>query len=282
MSEELHPRADELDELSPYELVALMHAEDHNAVSAIAPELERIAAAVEAIAGRIRAGGRLHYFGAGTSGLIAAMDASECPTTFGVAPDLVQAHAANEPDEEDDRGLGQSAASAARISPRDAAVGISASGRTAFVIGALEEATARGALTVAVTCNRLSRMGRGVDIAIEVETGPEVIAGSTRLKSGTVQKLVLNMLSTGVFTRLAHTHRGRMVGLVASNEKLRARAARVVADLAGVSAGEAERVLAEAGGSAKLAIVMLRHDVSADEARDRLEASRGDLKAVLR
>ena len=282
MSEELHPRADELDELSPYELVALMHAEDHNAVSAIAPELERISEAVEAIADRIRAGGRLHYFGAGTSGLIAAMDASECPATFGVDPDLVQAHTADEPDEEDDRGLGQSAASAARVSPRDAAVGISASGRTAFVIGALEEATARRALTVAVTCNRLSRMGRGVDIAIEVETGPEVIAGSTRLKSGTVQKLVLNMLSTGVFTRLAHTHRGRMVGVVASNQKLRARAARVVADLAGVSTGDAERVLTEAGGSAKLAIVMLRHDVSAAEARDRLEASRGDLKAVLR
>ncbi len=282
MSEELHPRADELDDLSAYELVALMHAEDHNAVSAIAPELERISEAVDAIADRIRSGGRLHYFGAGTSGFIAAMDAAECPATFGVAPDLVQAHTASEPDEEDDRGLGQSAASAAKVSPRDAAVGISASGRTAFVIGALEEATARGALTVAVTCNRLSRMGRGADIAIEVETGPEVIAGSTRLKSGTVQKLVLNMLSTGVFTRLAHTHRGRMVGVVASNDKLRVRAARVVADLAGVSTDEAERVLSDADGSAKLAIVMLRHDVSAAEARERLEAASGDLKAVLR
>jgi N-acetylmuramic acid 6-phosphate etherase len=124
-------------------------------------------------------------------------------------------------------------------------------------------------------------MGNGADIAIEVETGPEVIAGSTRLKSGTVQKLVLNMLSTGVFTRLAHTHRGRMVGVVASNEKLRGRAARMVADLAGVPSEQAERVLQEAGGSAKLAIVMLRHDVSADEARGRLEAAHGDLKAVL-
>lgn len=282
MSEELHPRADELDDLSAYELVALMHAEDHNAVSAIASELERISAAVEAIADRIRSGGRLHYFGAGTSGLIAAMDASECAPTFGVDADLVQAHTADEAEAEDDRTLGHDAATSARLTSRDAVVGISASGRTAFVLGALEEATARAALTVAVTCNRLSRMGRGVDIAIEVETGPEVIAGSTRLKSGTVQKLVLNMLSTGVFTRLAHTHRGRMVGVVASNDKLRARAARVVSDLAGVSTGEAERVLAEAGGSAKLAIVMLRHDVSADEARGRLEAAEGDLKAVLR
>ena len=282
MSEDLHPRADELDDLTAYELLALMHAEDHNAVSAIAPELERIAEAVEAIADRLRSGGRLHYFGAGTSGLIAAMDASECPATFGVPADLVQAHTASEPGDEDDRGLGQTAAVGAKVSPRDAAVGISASGRTAFVIGALEEATARGALTVAITCNRKSRMGNGADIAIEVEPGPEVIAGSTRLKSGTVQKLVLNMLSTGVFTRLAHTHRGRMVGVVASNDKLRGRAARVVADLAGVPAEQAERVLEEAGGSAKLAIVMLRHDVSADEARGRLDTAHGDLKALLR
>lgn len=281
MSEELHPRADDLDDLTAYELLALMHAEDHNAVSAVAPELERIASAVEAIADRLRSGGRLHYFGAGTSGLIAAMDAYECPATFGVAADLVQAHTATEPGEEDDRGLGLAAAVEAKVSPRDTAVGISASGRTAFVIGALEEATARGALTVAITCNRKSRMGNGADIAIEVETGPEVIAGSTRLKSGTVQKLVLNMLSTGVFTRLAHTHRGRMVGVVASNEKLRGRAARMVADLAGVPSEQAERVLQEAGGSAKLAIVMLRHDVSADEARGRLDAAHGDLKAVL-
>jgi N-acetylmuramic acid 6-phosphate etherase len=281
MSEDLHPRADELDDLTAYELVALMHAEDHNAVSAIAPQLEQVAQAVEAIADRLRAGGRLHYFGAGTSGLIAAMDAAECPDTFGVGADIVQAHSATAAGDEDDRSLGQSTVTEARVGPRDAAVGISASGRTAFVLGALEEATARGALTVSITCNRLSRMSRGADIAIQVETGPEVIAGSTRLKSGTVQKLVLNMLSTGVFTRLAHTHRGRMVGVVASNAKLRGRAARMVADIAGVTLDEAAAVLDQAGGSAKLAIVMLRHDVSAEEARGRLEAAHGDLKSVL-
>jgi N-acetylmuramic acid 6-phosphate etherase len=258
MSEEPHPRADELDDLTAYELVALMHAEDHNAVSAIAPALEHVAAAVEAIADRLRAGGRLHYFGAGTSGLIAAMDAYECPVTFGVPADLVQAHTASEPGDEDDRALGQSMAAAARVSPRDVAVGISASGRTAFVIGALEEATARGALTVAITCSRLSRMGRGADLAIEVETGPEVIAGSTRLKAGTVQKLVLNMLSTGVFTRLGHTHRGRMVGVVAGNEKLRARAARIVADLTGLPLEEARKRLDEAGGDVRAALAAVR------------------------
>jgi N-acetylmuramic acid 6-phosphate etherase len=254
MSEEPHPRADELDNLTAYELVALMHAEDHNAVSAVAPELEHVAAAVEAITDRLRTGGRLHYFGAGTSGLIAAMDASECPLTFGVPAEMVQAHNASEPGDEDDRALGRSKAVEARVSPRDVAVGVSASGRTAFVIGALEEATARGAFTVSVTCNRLSRMGRGADIAIDVETGPEVIAGSTRLKAGTVQKLVLNMLSTGVFTRLGHTHRGRMVGVVAGNEKLRARAARIVADLSGVSLEEARRRLDETGGDVRAAL----------------------------
>jgi N-acetylmuramic acid 6-phosphate etherase len=258
MSEHPHPRADELDDLSAYDLVALMHAEDHNAVSAIAPALEAIAAAVDAIADRIRSGGRLHYFGAGTSGLVAAMDASECPATFGVEAELVQAHVATAPEEEDDRALGHEAASVARLSSRDAVVGISASGRTAYVLGALEEATSRGALTVALTCNRLSRMGRGVDIPIEVETGPEVIAGSTRLKAGTVQKLVLNMLSTAVFTRLGRTHRGRMVGVVPGNEKLRARAAAIVAELAGLPLDEARRLLDESGGDVRQALAGAR------------------------
>jgi N-acetylmuramic acid 6-phosphate etherase len=258
VSEDAHPRADELDDLSAYELVALMHAEDHNAVSAVAPALEDVARAVELIADRLRTGGRLLYFGAGTSGLVAAMDAAECPATFGVSAETVQAHVATAAEDEDDRGLGLEKAIAARITPRDVAVGISASGRTPYVIGALEEATARGAATVALSCNSLSRMGRGADVAIDVETGPEVIAGSTRLKAGTVQKLVLNMLSTAAFTRLGHTHRGRMVGVVASNEKLRRRAAQIVADLSGLPLEEARRRLDEAGGDVRAALAAAR------------------------
>jgi N-acetylmuramic acid 6-phosphate etherase len=254
MSEEVHPRADELDDLSALDFVRLMHEEDVNAVDAISPHLASIARAVEAVADRLRAGGRLHYFGAGTSGLVAAMDAAECPATFGVSPDLVQAHTALEPGQEDDRILGQDAVRAAGLRPGDVAVGVSASGRTAFVLGALEEATGRGALTVGVTCNPRSRMGRGVDIAVDVETGPEVIAGSTRLKSGTAQKLILNMLSTAVFTRLGHTHRGRMVGVVAANDKLRDRAARIVADLGGLSLEQARTRLDEAGGDVRAAL----------------------------
>ena len=253
MSEDVHPRADELDGLTPLELVTLMHSEDRKAVEAVRPALARVAEAVEPILGRLRGGGRLHYFGAGTSGWVAAMDAAECPATFGVAADLVQAHTVMDQDE-DDAAAGQMAARDAGIGTGDIAIGVSASGRTAFVLGALEEAVARGALTVAVTCNPGSTMGRAVDVAIEVETGPEVIAGSTRLKAGTVQKLVLNMLSTSVFTSLGRTHRGRMVGVVATNEKLRERAARIVADISGVSMEEARARLRAAGGDIRAAL----------------------------
>ena len=280
MSENLHPRADELDDLAAFDFVELMHAEDVKAVEAIRPQLRQVARAVDEIAERLRAGGRMHYFGAGTSGLIARLDAAECPATFGVAAGVVQAHSADEPDQEDDRNLGVAAATQAGLGSSDVVVGISASGRTAYVLGAFERAADAG-LRVAITCNPGSPLARSADIAIEVETGPEVIAGSTRLKSGTVQKLVLNMLSTAVFTRLAQTHRGRMVGVVASNDKLRTRAARLVADVGGASSDEAARALDAAGGNSKVAIVMLRRGVAAEEARERLAAANGDLGIVL-
>ena len=281
MSENLHPRADELDDLSAFDFVKLMHTEEASAVDAIAPQLDRVAQAVEAVADRVASGGRLHYFGAGTSGLIAQLDAAECPATFGVAADRVCAHAVSDM-QEDDRELGAETARLANLSARDVLVGISASGRTPYVLGALERAAEDGSLRVAITCNPGSPLGLAADIAIEVDKGPEVIAGSTRLKAGTVQKLILNMLSTAVFTRLAHTHRGRMVGVVASNDKQRARAAGVVADLGGASREEAARVLEAAGGNVKVAVVMLRHDISADVARGRLAAAGGDLKVVLK
>jgi len=280
MSENLHPRADELDDLSALEFVALMHAEDVAALSAITPRLGDVARAVEAITERLGSGGRLHYFGAGTSGLIAALDAAECPATFGVDGDRVRAHAV-EDTQEDDRDLGAETARLSSVGPHDVAVGISASGRTPFVLGALERAAVVGALRVAVTCKPGSALGQAADIAIEVDKGPEVIAGSTRLKAGTVQKVILNMLSTAVFTRLAHTHRGRMVGVVASNEKQRARAAGVVADLGRGSRDEAVRALELSGGNVKVAIVILRRGLNADEARARLETVGGDLKVLL-
>ncbi|HET9781576.1 MAG TPA: N-acetylmuramic acid 6-phosphate etherase [Candidatus Dormibacteraeota bacterium] len=248
MSEKVHPRADDLDAMSTLELVTLMNAEDANAVDAVRSQLPSIAEAVDAIADRLRAGGRLHYFGAGTSGLIAALDAAECPATFGVAAGAVQAHAVTEAGEEDDRELGVQMARDAGIKRGDVVVGISASGHTPFVLGALRHAGDDGAFRIAVTCRPGSQLASLAHVAIEIDTGPEVIAGSTRLKAGTAQKLVLNMLTTGAFTRLGRTRRGRMVGVVAGNQKLRDRAARIVSDLAGVSLEEARRLLDEAGG----------------------------------
>jgi N-acetylmuramic acid 6-phosphate etherase len=253
VSETLHPRADELDGLSTLEFLELMHAEDAAAVASMRRSLGDIARAVEEIAERLRSGGRLHYFGVGSSGLIAKLDAAECPATFGIATDVVQAHYADDP-QEDDSDLGRQAAGAVALGPQDVAVGLSASGRSAYVLGALEHARENGALRVAITSHPGSPAARLADIAIEVASGPEVIAGSTRLKAGTVQKLALNMLSTAVFTRLGCTHRGRMVGVVASNEKLRARAARIVAELGGVSLDEARRRLEESGGDVRAAI----------------------------
>ncbi|HSS62651.1 MAG TPA: N-acetylmuramic acid 6-phosphate etherase [Candidatus Limnocylindrales bacterium] len=254
MSENVHPRADELDGMSALELVALIHGEDANAVAAMSPALEDIARAVEAIAGRMRIGGRLHYFGAGTSGLIAAMDAFECPETFGLEEGLVQAHVVTDPGQEDDQALGYARAGTAGLEPADVAVGVSASGNTPYVLGALERAAAERSLRIAVACRPGSALARSADLAIEVDTGPEVIAGSTRLKAGTAQKLVLNMLSTAVFTRLGRTYRGRMVGVVAGNEKRRERGARIIADLAGVPLDEARRLLDESGGDVRAAL----------------------------
>lgn len=259
MSEEVHPRADELDAMSSLDLVRLMHAEDGRAVTAIEPHLEDVARAVDAIAERLRNGGRIHYFGAGTSGLVAAMDAAECPATFGVGESIVQAHAVIEAGAEDDRALGAKRANDAGLRRGDVAVGVSASGGTPYVLGAIGVARDVGALTVAVTARQGSEVGQQVEIAIEVETGPEVIAGSTRLKAGTTQKLVLNMLSTAVFTRLGKTRRGRMVGVVAANDKLRERAARIVSDLSGLPLEEARRRLDAAGGDIGLALGLELH-----------------------
>lgn len=258
MSENVHPRADELDGFTTYELLQVINLEDHNATEAVGRALPQIVVAVDRVAERLRAGGRLHYFGAGSSGLIAQLDASECPETFGVAVDVVQAHVAGGGPSEDDRDLGVADARAAGIRSHDVAVGVSASGHTPYVVAALEQAKVDGALIVGIACRPGSPVARMSEVAIEVETGPEVIAGSTRLKAGTAQKLILNMLSTAVFTRLGRTHRGRMVAVVASNAKLRERAARIVSDLTGLSLEDARRRLEEAGGDVEAVLAAVR------------------------
>lgn len=281
MSEDVHPRADELDSLTALGLVALVHEEDLRALHAVKAELPQIAEAVERIVGALNAGGRLHYFGAGTSGRIAALEAAECPATFGVGPDLVQAHVAVDAGEEDDHELGRTMAVDCGLTAADAVVGVSASGNTPFVIGVFEEAERRRSLKVAIACRSGSALASMADVAIEVETGPEVIAGSTRLKAGTVQKTVLNMIGTTVFTRLGRTHRGRMVSVVASNAKLRARARRIVADLGEITEADAAQALVASGGDVKVAIVMARRALSAAEATELLNRAGGDLESVL-
>src|SRR5438067_1077781 len=254
-----------------------MNEADATVAGTVRLALPAIAAGVDAIAARLDAGGRLHYFGAGTSGQLAANDAFECPATFGVAPDLVVAHPATSA-EEDDPGAGRRAAESVR--PGDAAVAISASGSTPYTLAALG-ATPGGALRVSLTAVAGSPLARLAAIAIEVPTGPELIAGSTRLKAGTAQKMVLNMLSTGTFARLGYVYRGRMVGAAIENAKLRARAAGIVEDLAGVSREDAERALELAGGDARAAVLMLRTGLDAPAARERLAAAGGRLPAGL-
>jgi N-acetylmuramic acid 6-phosphate etherase len=281
MSENAHPRADSIDSLSSRDLLELMHGEDGRAVESVHAALDQVARAVDQIAARLRAGGRLHYFGAGTSGRLAALDAAECPATFGVPPDLVQAHAAGDGEAEDDHKRGARDARSAALGPDDAVIGVSASGRTPYVLAAAGEARRAGALVVALICTPGSPLGAAADIAIEIDVGPEVIAGSTRLKAGTAQKVTLNMISTGVFMQLGHTYRGRMVDFVAANAKLRARAARMVQELTGCSADQVESALGEAGGSAKLAILMFRCGIDASDAGARLSAAGGDLAVAL-
>jgi len=281
MSEGVHPRADQLDSLTTLELVELMHAEDARALEAIDPELGQIAAAIDAIAERLRSGGRMHYFGAGTSGRIAALDALELAATFGIEAPLVQAHEGGDDEHEDDEHRGRDHAQRSGVGAGDVALGISASGTTGYVVSAIRAAKAAGAMVVALTCSPGSPLGLTADFAIEIETGPEVIAGSTRLKAGTVQKVILNMISTGTFTRLGYTYRGRMVNVVVTNDKRRARAVRLVAELGGTSMELAARALSDASGDTKAAILMLRRGVSAQQAADLLSAAGGNLDATL-
>jgi N-acetylmuramic acid 6-phosphate etherase len=281
VSESVHSRADELESLTTLELVELMHAEELRANVAIQPQLPEIARAVDAIAARMRLGGRMHYFGAGTSGRIAALDAAECPATFGIAADLVQAHEGGDDELEDDAHRGRRHAQGSGIGTGDVVVGISASGTTPYVLSAIGAAKAAGAMIVTLTCAPGSQLSHAADIAIEIETGPEVLAGSTRLKAGTVQKVALNMISTGTFIRLGHTYRGRMVNVVVTNDKRRARAERLVADLGQTSMENAARALTDARGDAKSAILMLRLGVSSQQAKDLLSAAGGNLDATL-
>lgn len=278
LTERADPRYAHLDEASVVELAALMNEADASVPAAIGAAMGAIVPAIEAITERLARGGRLRYVGAGTAGRIGVLDASECPPTFGTPPDLVRGIIAGGPQAltealegaEDDVDAGAGAIAADTIGPLDAVVGVAASGRTPFVIGALREARARGALTVALSCNRDAPISREAALAIEVPVGPEVLAGSTRLKAGTAQKLVLNMISTITMVRLGKTWGNLMVDLRATNEKLRERAIRIVQQVTGCSRDAAIEALGTADWEVKPAALMVGRGLSVEEARRRL------------
>ena len=288
-TEEWTPDAADLDLRSTAELVSLMNIEDASVPAAVAAAHPAIVEAVDTIADRLRAGGRLVYVGAGTSGRLALVDAVECESTFGVAPGRVVALVAGGPESagiaqeeaEDDLQAGVQAIRDLAVDQRDVVVGLSASGRTPYVLGAIAEARTAGAATVAVVSVGGSELGAAVDHEIAVVVGPEVIAGSTRLKAGTAQKLVLNTISTITMVRLGKTFGNLMVDVIATNTKLRARVRRIVCQATGASPERADAALADADGEAKVAIVALLADLDAASARARLESAGGDIRKAL-
>ncbi len=288
LTEQADPRYAHLDQASVVELAALMNEADASVPAAIGAAMGSIVPAIEAITALLAQGGRLRYVGAGTAGRLGVLDASECPPTFGVSPDLVQGIIAGGPDAitdaiegaEDDIDAGAAAIAAHAITASDAVVGVAASGRTPFVIGALREARTRGALTVALSCNTGAPISREAELAIEVPVGPEVLAGSTRLKAGTAQKLVLNMISTIAMVRLGKTWGNLMVDLRATNEKLRERAIRIVQQVTGATRETAVAALEAADWEVKPAALMVGRGLSVDAAR-RLLAIDGRLRVAL-
>ena len=262
LTEQRNPRTVHIDQLPTLEALRLMHEEDRLAVDSVAPELPRIAAAVDAITERLNNGGRLLYIGAGTSGRLGVLDASECPPTFSVSYDLVQGimaggyHALYQATEstEDDPAAGVRDLDARGFTKHDVLVGIAASGRTPYVLGAIAHAKDLGALTVGISCTENSQLSQAVALPIEPKPGPEVITGSTRLKAGTVTKLVLNMLTTMTMVRLGYVYSNLMVNVKPSNEKLVDRAQRIIAQAANISEAEAAVLLTQAHGNVREAI----------------------------
>jgi N-acetylmuramic acid 6-phosphate etherase len=288
LTERHRPELTDLDLATTGELVALMVAEDRLVPAAVEQAADAIVPAIEAVTERLRAGGRLIYVGAGTAGRLGIMDAAECGPTFsmpagrvvGVLAGGEDAFDAAVEDAEDQVEAGAAALDALEVGRDDAVVGITASGRTPFVLGAIERARGLGAATVGISCNPGAALSARVDHPVEVVVGPELIAGSTRLKAGTAQKLLLNMISTIAMIRLGKTYGNLMVDVRATNEKLRHRARRIVQEATGADEGTARRALAAADDEIRTAIVIVARGISAEEARRRL-AHAPSLRAAL-
>ena len=289
VSEERNPRTLGIDLMSSDEIVRVMNAEDRLVPEAVGKTLPQIARAIDAIVDAFNAGGRLIYIGAGTSGRLGVLDASECPPTFGVPADMVVGLIAGGRDAiiqaqegaEDRTDAGAGDLREIGLTSRDVVVGIAVSGRTPYVIGALDYAKSVGAVSVALTCNPASAIAQMADISIAPLVGPEVVTGSTRLKSGTAQKLVLNMLSTASMIRIGKTYQNLMVDMIASNKKLVGRAVRIVMQATDCAEAEAEEALKRAGNDVKLAVVTILTGQGVDDARAALKGAGGFLRRAI-
>lgn len=288
-TEQRNPHTRGLDLLSTQNLLRALNREDSTVPRAVASEIPAIARAVETMARAISSGGRVLYVGAGTSGRLATLDASEVPPTFGVSPKIFQAviaggtraltHAVE--GAEDSSSQGARDILARGISKRDVVVGITASGSTPYVLGALVAAKRKGAATIGITSNRKSPLAHAVKILIATNTGPEAITGSTRMKAGTAQKLVLNMLSTATMIRLGRVYDNWMIGVALTNQKLRKRGQRILEEASGASVSEAARALRQAGHDPCIALIMLKKKVTAAEAQLLSSAANGNMRRAL-
>lgn len=282
-TEQRNPATMQIDRMTTLEMVELINQEDHKCAEAIGKVLPQIAQGIDLIEKQLRGGGRLFYIGAGTSGRLGVIDAAECPPTYGVSPELVNGLIAGGPSAllrsvegaEDDRELGRQDLISRGFSGKDALVGIAASGRTPYVIGAMDHARGAGAPVIALVCCHDSEMSRHADVTIAPLPGPEVITGSSRMKSGTCQKMVLNMLSTGVMVKLGKVYGNLMVDVQATNAKLVSRAVRIVQTATGAAEDESRQALEQCGYACKTAIVMLLLKMNAEEAEKVLKKADG-------
>lgn len=288
-TEQPNAETEQLDSLSSLEIATLMNEAEKTVPLAVEMVLPNVAQAIDAVYLRLKQGGRLIYVGAGTSGRLGFLDSAECPPTFSTPPELVQSviaggtsavFSAVENAEDDEEAAKEELANRG-LSSSDVVVGLSASGRTPFAKGGILYAKSVGALSIALTCNRDSEIGELADIAIDVDTGPEVLMGSTRLKAGTAQKMVLNMISTGAMVRLGKVYRNLMVDMKATNFKLKERSKRIVMLATGCESDQAEVALAEAGDHVKLAILMVKKGVTAEVGGELLLQTDGHLREAL-
>jgi len=289
ITEQANPKTKDIDRRSTLEIITLINEEDKTVAHAVSRVVDQVAEAVDRIAERLGAGGRLFYAGTGTSGRLGVLDASECPPTYGISPDLVRGIIAGGYDAlhkavegaEDEHDQAARDLDAFAVSPRDAVVGISASGNTPYTLGAIRHAKKVGAAAIAITCNPESGMASEADISIAPVVGPEIIAGSSRMKAGTAQKMILNMISTATMIRLGLVYSNLMSNLQANNEKLVGRACAILTEETGISAGDAARVFEQSGRDLRVALLMARLGISGDAAAQLLESHGGSVRRAI-